>query len=73
METEGEECLDLNVWTPDPKASGLPAQVWIQGGSFAGGANSLAAYDGRPSREAENFLAFTAIACTFVRRRRLTD
>ena len=25
----GEECLNLNVWTPDPGASGLPVLVWI--------------------------------------------
>ena len=28
------ECLNLNVWTPDPGATGLPVMVWIQGGMF---------------------------------------
>ncbi|WP_329473155.1 carboxylesterase family protein [Streptomyces sp. NBC_01723] len=46
VEIEGEECLNLNVWTPDPEVSGLPALVWIHGGSFANGSNSVAAYDG---------------------------
>ncbi|MGV9855349.1 carboxylesterase/lipase family protein [Streptomyces sp. NPDC003442] len=46
VEIEGEECLNLNVWTPDPKVSGLPVLVWIHGGSFANGSNSVAAYDG---------------------------
>jgi carboxylesterase type B len=42
----GEDCLTLNVWTPDPGAGGLPVMVWIQGGMFEIGAT--AAYDGRP-------------------------
>ena len=41
----GEDCLTLNVWTPDPGAGGLPVMVWIQGGMFEIGAT--AAYDGR--------------------------
>ena len=39
-----EECLNLNVWTPDPGAGGLPVMVWIQGGMFE--LSSTAAYDG---------------------------
>jgi para-nitrobenzyl esterase len=30
----GKDCLNLNVWTPDPGAGGLPVMVWIQGGMF---------------------------------------
>ncbi|WP_328580759.1 carboxylesterase/lipase family protein [Streptomyces sp. NBC_00370] len=45
-EIEGEECLNVNVWTPDPGASGLPVLVWIHGGAFLNGSNSVAAYDG---------------------------
>jgi carboxylesterase type B len=41
----GEDCLNLNVWTPDPGAAGLPVMVWIQGGAFEFG--STAAYNGR--------------------------
>ncbi|MEO9222213.1 MAG: carboxylesterase family protein, partial [Mycobacteriaceae bacterium] len=33
----GEDCLNLNVWTPDPTARGLPVFVWIHGGSFVNG------------------------------------
>ena len=40
----GEDCLNLNVWTPDPGAAGLPVMVWIQGGMFEIG--SQASYDG---------------------------
>src|SRR5438034_434736 len=32
--TAGEDCLNLNVWTPDPGAHGLPVVVWIQSGAF---------------------------------------
>jgi para-nitrobenzyl esterase len=42
----GEECLNLNVWTPDTAASGLPVLVWVHGGSFVNGSGSVAEYDG---------------------------
>jgi para-nitrobenzyl esterase len=41
----GEDCLNLNLWTPDP-AGHLPVMVWIHGGAFTSGAGSLAVYDG---------------------------
>ena len=40
----GEEYLNLNVWTPDPRAAGLPVMVWIQGGQFEFSMTS--SYDG---------------------------
>lgn len=40
----GEDCLNLNIWTPDPGGAGLPVMVWIQGGMFEVG--SQASYDG---------------------------
>jgi para-nitrobenzyl esterase len=40
----GEDCLNLDVWTPDPAATGLPVFVWIPGGMFEVG--SGATYDG---------------------------
>jgi para-nitrobenzyl esterase len=42
----GEDCLNLNVWTPGPGASGLPVLVWIHGGSLKFGTGSDAVYDG---------------------------
>ncbi len=42
----GDDCLNLNVWTPDPGASGLPVLVWIHGGSFMNGSSSVAEYNG---------------------------
>src|SRR5512139_4097632 len=40
----GEDCLNLNIWTPDPSATGLPVMVWIPGGMFEVGTG--ATYDG---------------------------
>ena len=42
----GEACLNLNVWTPDPDATGLPVLVWIHGGSFMNGSGSVGEYNG---------------------------
>ena len=39
-----DEYLNLNIWTPDPAAVGLPVMVWIQGGMFE--LSSTSAYDG---------------------------
>lgn len=44
-----EDCLYLNVWTPNLDASAkLPVMVWIHGGALVIGAGSLPAYDGAP-------------------------
>ena len=42
----GDDCLNLNVWTPDVSAPGLPVLVWIHGGSFMNGSGSVAEYNG---------------------------
>ena len=45
MGLQSEDCLYLNVWTPEPRAeASLPVMVWIHIGSLTGGAGS--AYDG---------------------------
>ncbi len=40
----GEDCLNLNIWTPDPGAAGLPVMVFSPGGSFH--FSSGGSYDG---------------------------
>jgi para-nitrobenzyl esterase len=42
----GDDCLNLNVWTPDPGGAGLPVMVWIHGGAFVNGSGAIAQYNG---------------------------
>lgn len=42
----GDDYLNVNVWTPDPAATGLPVMVWIHGGGFLLGSNNAAISDG---------------------------
>ncbi|MFF1923764.1 carboxylesterase/lipase family protein [Streptomyces sp. NPDC058221] len=45
-EVPGDDCLNLNVWTPSPTRTGLPVLVWIHGGSLLHGSSAVALYDG---------------------------
>jgi para-nitrobenzyl esterase len=42
----GDDCLNLNVWTPQSRDGLLPVMVWIHGGSLRNGSSSLPVYDG---------------------------
>ncbi|RJL30321.1 carboxylesterase/lipase family protein [Bailinhaonella thermotolerans] len=42
----GDEFLNLNVFTPELGAAGLPVIVWIHGGAFRAGGNASPWYDG---------------------------
>lgn len=43
----GEDCLSLDIWTPDLGAARLPVVVHIHGGGYISGAGSLPLYSGR--------------------------
>jgi len=43
---EAEDCLVLNVWTPDASSGKRPVMVWLHGGGFAVGSGSAPASDG---------------------------
>ncbi len=42
----GEECLNLNIWTPETGNARLPVMVWIHGGAFSNGSSAVPTYDG---------------------------
>ncbi|WAU84261.1 carboxylesterase family protein [Streptomyces sp. Qhu-G9] len=44
----GDDCLNLNVWTPEPgPGARLPVMVWIHGGALTRGSSAMPVYDGR--------------------------
>ncbi len=43
---QSEDCLHLDIWTPDPKGEKRPVLVFIHGGAFMTGGGSMACYDG---------------------------
>ena len=51
VDIPGEDCLNLNVWTPAEAlthggSGGRPVMVWLHGGGFTNGSGSLPGYDG---------------------------
>ncbi|TNN01652.1 hypothetical protein fugu_011034 [Takifugu bimaculatus] len=55
-----EDCLYLNIWTPQMKKDGhqspLPVMIWIYGGGFTTGTSSLDLYDGRYLTKSEDVI-----------------
>ncbi|MFI0357879.1 carboxylesterase/lipase family protein [Actinomadura sp. 9N407] len=56
-EIPGEDCLNLNIWTPfsggtggssslTPGGEGRPVMVWIHGGAFRNGSGAVSVYNG---------------------------
>ncbi|OIK06240.1 carboxylesterase/lipase family protein [Streptomyces monashensis] len=46
-EIPGDDCLNLNVWTPAPDpAAHLPVLVWLHGGALTRGSSAVPVYDG---------------------------
>ncbi|MFE4667999.1 carboxylesterase/lipase family protein [Streptomyces sp. NPDC056716] len=45
----GDDCLNLNVWTPEPgPGARLPVMVWVHGGALTRGSSAVPVYDGGP-------------------------
>lgn len=43
----GDDCLNLNVWTPEPTPGArLPVLVWLHGGALTRGSSAVPVYDG---------------------------
>ena len=45
-EPMGEDCLNLNVWTPAIGGGTRPVMVWLHGGGYATGSPGMIPYDG---------------------------
>ncbi|MFE2879937.1 carboxylesterase/lipase family protein [Streptomyces roseus] len=46
-EVPGDDCLNLNVWTPHPgPGARLPVMVWLHGGALTRGSSAVPVYDG---------------------------
>ncbi|MFE9906249.1 carboxylesterase/lipase family protein [Streptomyces achromogenes] len=46
-EIPGDDCLNLNVWTPEPgPGARLPVLVWLHGGALTRGSSAVPVYDG---------------------------
>ena len=43
----GDDCLNLNVWTPAADDAGRPVMVWMHGGAYVTGTGSTPWYDGQ--------------------------
>jgi para-nitrobenzyl esterase len=46
QEPMGEDCLNLNVFTPALGGGNRPVMVWLHGGGFAGGSGNWLLYEG---------------------------
>ena len=46
VQIPGEDCLNLNIWTPDVGGTRLPVMVWIHGGAFRNGSSGVPWYFG---------------------------
>ena len=44
MDVTSEDCLSLNIWTPDPDGA-RPVMVWIHGGAYTSGGSAQPVYD----------------------------
>ena len=48
---QAEDCLTLNIWTPDCNPAKRPVVVWFHGGAYISGAGNMPCYHGRELSE----------------------
>ena len=58
-EPQGEDCLVMNVWTPNPAAARRPVMVWLHGGGYRSGSGSYGIYEGRELARKHDVVAIT--------------
>lgn len=46
QDEQSEDCLSVNIWTPDSSEPGLPVFVFFHGGAWIAGSNAVTSYDG---------------------------
>jgi len=46
LSPEGEDCLNVNIFTPGLDNAARPVMVWLHGGGFSAGAGNYLLYDG---------------------------
>ena len=56
---DNEDCLFLNVWTPDADDGKRPVMVWFHGGGYAYGSGGWPAYNGRNLAEKGDVVVVT--------------
>jgi para-nitrobenzyl esterase len=57
--SQSQDCLYLNVWTPQPDTRRRPVMVWLHGGAFILGSGSTLLYDGARLAEEGNLVVVT--------------
>ena len=56
---DNEDCLYLNVWTPDASTGSRPVMVWFHGGGYAYGSGNWPVYNGRNLAEKGDVVVVT--------------
>jgi para-nitrobenzyl esterase len=58
-EALGEDCLVMNIWTPNPSPGRRPVMVWLHGGGYRSGSGSYSIYEGRELARKHDVVAIT--------------
>ena len=58
-EALGEDCLVMNIWTPNASSGRRPVMVWLHGGGYRSGSGSYTIYEGRELARKHGVVAIT--------------